>query len=223
MPYRYRSDEVDLDSTIEILAERPRPEDTDIVVRERTGARRAVALIVDVSGSMGDEKVRVAAATVAALSADLSLARDEFTLVAFWSDAAVLKPMTVREPPNSLLDKLLRIPARGLTNVAFGLCVAHAELARSNARRRSAILLTDAVHNAGELSVWWKPTASTTCRWSIGTGRRGRPLATSRLASRAEYQMPRRRHSLSRRGVPARGGPPARPAPPRNRGSPAIA
>ncbi|MEU6643605.1 VWA domain-containing protein [Saccharomonospora sp. NPDC046836] len=97
MPYRYQSDELDLDRTIEVLAERPRPEDTDIVVRERMGTRRAVALVVDVSGSMRDEKVRIAAATMAALSADLSQTGDQFALIAFWSDAAVLKPMTVRE------------------------------------------------------------------------------------------------------------------------------
>jgi len=43
----------------------------------------------------------------------------------------------------------LRIPARGLTNVGFGLTVARAELATSAARRRTAVLLTDAVHIAG--------------------------------------------------------------------------
>ena len=42
MPYRYRSDDIDLDRTIEVLAERPVPEDTDIVVRERMRAPRAV-------------------------------------------------------------------------------------------------------------------------------------------------------------------------------------
>ncbi|MGD9527631.1 MAG: hypothetical protein AB7V44_12665, partial [Pseudonocardia sp.] len=46
-------------------------------------------------------------------------------------------------------DALLRIRARGLTNVHFALAVAHAELHRSAARRRTAVLLTDAVHNAG--------------------------------------------------------------------------
>ena len=72
VPYRYRSDDIDLDRTIEVLTERPVPEDTDIVVRERMRSRRAVVLIVDVSGSMRGEKVRIAAATVAALSAELA-------------------------------------------------------------------------------------------------------------------------------------------------------
>ena len=147
VPYRYRSDDIDLDRTIEVLAERPYPEDTDIVVRERMRAPRAVVLVVDVSGSMRGEKVRIAAATVAALSADL--VHDTLGLVAFWSDAALLASVAKPVPSARLLDQLLRVPARGLTNVGFGLSVARAELARSIARRRTAVLLTDAVHNAG--------------------------------------------------------------------------
>jgi Mg-chelatase subunit ChlD len=147
VPYRYRSDDIDLDKTIEVLTEHPVPEDTDIVVRERMRSRRSAVLIVDVSGSMRGEKVRMAAATVAAVSADL--ADDQLALVAFWSDAALLKALDTVASSAKLLDQLLRIPARGLTNVHFGLTVAAAELARSAARRRTAILLTDAVHNAG--------------------------------------------------------------------------
>jgi Mg-chelatase subunit ChlD len=147
VPYRYRSDDIDLDRTIEVLTERPHPDDTDIVVRERMRSRRAVVLIVDVSGSMRGEKVKMAAATVAALSADL--VDDQLAVVAFWSDAALLAPLEAHVSAARLLDQLLRIPARGLTNVGFALTVAHAELARSAARRRSAVLLTDAVHNAG--------------------------------------------------------------------------
>jgi Mg-chelatase subunit ChlD len=149
VPYAYRSDDIDLDATLERLAERPVPEDTDIVVRERMSSRRAAVLIVDLSGSMRGEKVRIAAATVAALSADLSGNGDQLALVAFWSDAAVIKSLTEHAVPARLLDTLLRIPARGLTNVGFGLAVGQAELARSAARHRTAILLSDAVHNAG--------------------------------------------------------------------------
>lgn len=148
-PYRYRSDDIDLDRTVEVLTERPVPEDTDIVVRERMRPRRAVVLVVDVSGSMRGEKTRMAAATVAALAADLGRGGDQLALVAFWSDAALLSPLAEPATATDMLDRLLRIPARGLTNVGFGLSVAHAELATSAVRRRTAILLTDAVHNAG--------------------------------------------------------------------------
>jgi hypothetical protein len=48
-----------------------------------------------------------------------------------------------------LLDRLLRIPARGLTNVHFALAVGDGVLRTSAARRQVGVLLTDAVHNAG--------------------------------------------------------------------------
>nr|WP_296780407.1 VWA domain-containing protein [Rhodococcus sp. (in: high G+C Gram-positive bacteria)] len=147
MRYRYRSDDIDLDATLELLAGTPFPDETDIVVRERIRSRRAAVLIIDVSGSMKGEKARMAAATIAALSN--AFRDDDFAVVAFWSDAAVLKPL--REPMSAatMLDVLLRVPTRGLTNIQFGLTVADAELRTSAIRRRTAILLTDALHNAG--------------------------------------------------------------------------
>jgi Mg-chelatase subunit ChlD len=147
LPYRFGSDDIDLDRTLEVLTERPVPEDTDIIVRDRTRGRRAVVLIVDVSGSMRGEKVRVAAATVAALARDL--VHGELAVVAFWKDAVVVKPLESGAGAAAVLDALLRIPAKGLTNVDFGLATGLAELSRSGARRRHAILLSDAVHNAG--------------------------------------------------------------------------
>jgi Mg-chelatase subunit ChlD len=147
LPYRYASDDIDLDRTLEVLTERPAPCDTDIIVRERVRTRRAVALLVDVSGSMKGEKIRTMAGTVGALAADLET--EDLALVAFWRDAALLKPLHSCRPSTGLLDDLLRIPAKGLTNVHFALTVGLAELARSSARQRIALLLSDCVHNAG--------------------------------------------------------------------------
>ena len=44
---------------------------------------------------------------------------------------------------------MLRIPAKGLTNIAWPLHVAARELARVPARDARALLLSDCVHNAG--------------------------------------------------------------------------
>jgi len=97
LPYRGGSDDIDLDRTIEVLTERPVPEEEDIVVRERVRTRRAVVLAVDVSGSMRGERIRTAAATVGALAGELR--RDDLAVVAFWSDAAVLlRPGTPVRP-----------------------------------------------------------------------------------------------------------------------------
>jgi hypothetical protein len=74
---------------------------------------------------------------------------DDLAVVAFWSDAAVLNHLGRHVPPQRLLDTMLRIPAKGLTNIAFPLQVAATELARVPARDARVLLLSDCVHNAG--------------------------------------------------------------------------
>ena len=147
VPYRGGADEIDIERTLEALIEHPLPGDEQIVVRERIRTRRAVALLVDVSGSMRGERIRTAAATVGALAAEL--ARDDLAVVAFWSDAVVLAHLGDRRAPRALLEGMLRIRARGLTNVEFPLRVAARELGRARARDARAVLLSDCVHNAG--------------------------------------------------------------------------
>ena len=147
VPYRGGGDDIDLDRTIEVLAERPVPEDEDVVVLERVRTRRSVVLAVDVSGSMRGERIRTAAATVAALAAELS--RDDLAVLAFWSDATWLLHLGRPIRPLALLDQLLAVPAQGLTNVGFPLQQAARELARVPARDARVVLLSDCVHNAG--------------------------------------------------------------------------
>src|SRR6185437_12686443 len=147
VPYRGGSDDIDLDRTLEQLTEHPVPADEDIVVRERVTTTRSVVLLVDLSGSMRGERVRTAAATVGALAAELT--RDNLAVIAFWSDAAVLAHLGQHVPPERLVEAMLAIPARGLTNVAFPLQVARRELARVPARDARVLLLSDCVHNAG--------------------------------------------------------------------------
>jgi len=147
VPYRGGSDDIDLDRTLEQLTEHPVPEDEDIIVRERVTTTRSVVLLVDLSGSMRGERARTAAAAVGALAAELS--RDNLAVIAFWSDAAVLSRLWQHVPPERLVESMLRIPARGLTNLAFPLQVARRELARVPARDARVLLLSDCVHNAG--------------------------------------------------------------------------
>ncbi len=147
LPYRGGSDDIDLDRTIEMLAERPVPDDEDIFVRERVRTRRSVVLAVDVSGSMKGERMRTAAATVGALAGELQ--HDALGVLAFWSDAAILVRLGEQVQPMELLDRLMRMPARGLTNIAFPLEVASRQLAGVPVRDARVLLLSDCVHNAG--------------------------------------------------------------------------
>lgn len=145
--YRGSSDEIDLDRTLDVLAAIPMPEDDDIVVRERLHTKRSVVLVVDISGSMKGERVRTAAATVGALAGELN--RDNLAVVAFWSDAAVLTRFGDPMTPLGILDTVLRIPARGLTNVQFALDTAAGLLRTVSSPDSRVVLLSDCVHNAG--------------------------------------------------------------------------
>ncbi len=147
LPYRLRSDEIDLERTLERLAGKRLPEQSDIVVRERARARRTVVLLVDVSGSMRGERVRLTAATVGALSG--ALTHDRLAVLAFWSDAAWLQVADEPLSAPELIYRLLSLPARGLTNIAFPLELATDALASFDARGARAVLLSDCVHNAG--------------------------------------------------------------------------
>jgi Mg-chelatase subunit ChlD len=132
---------------METLVGNPYPEDEDIVVRERMRTTRSVVLLVDVSGSMRGERIKTAAATVGAVSGELS--HDALSVIAFWSDAAMLLKLGDPIRPMALLDGILRLPARGLTNVAFPLELAQQQLARVPARDARVLMLSDCVHNAG--------------------------------------------------------------------------
>jgi Mg-chelatase subunit ChlD len=145
--YRGGSDDIDLDRTLEQLANHPLPTEDDIIVREHVRNKRSVVMLADVSGSMGGERIRTAAATVGALASEL--ARDNLGVIAFWSDAVVLSHVGDPVEPQRTLEALLRIPASGLTNIAFPLQVAGRELARLPARDARVVLLSDCVHNAG--------------------------------------------------------------------------
>jgi Mg-chelatase subunit ChlD len=147
VPYRDGLDDIDLDRTLEVMAERPTVEDADIIVRERVRDRRAVVLVVDISGSMREERLRTAAATVGALASELS--GDDLAVLTFWSDAAWLSHFASALAPHRLLDALVAMPVRGLTNLELPLRLATRELALRPGKESRAILLSDCVHNAG--------------------------------------------------------------------------
>jgi Mg-chelatase subunit ChlD len=132
---------------MEVLVENPRPDDSHIIVRDRVQTRRSIVLAIDVSGSMRGERVYTAAATVGAVAGQLH--KDSLSVIAFWSDAAILLHMGSDVKPLALLEQMLRLPARGLTNLSFPLELAAKQLALAPSSDARVILLSDCVHNAG--------------------------------------------------------------------------
>ena len=147
LPYSGGGGEVDLDRTLDALAERRSLAREEIIVRERRHTMRRIVLAVDVSGSMRGERLLTAAATVGALAAGLR--RDELAVIAFWSDAAMLLRLGERAPLDRLIDEMIGLEAAGLTNISFALEVAAKELGGLGTHEQRALLLSDCVHNAG--------------------------------------------------------------------------
>jgi Mg-chelatase subunit ChlD len=146
--YRFNSDDLDLDRTLEEIAGNPFPESSDFWVLERVRARRAYALMLDVSGSMRGQQLVHAALAAGALATAID--RDDVAVVAFWRDAAVLEPLSPQIDTERLLRRVLSLPARGLTNLHLGLEIGLRELSGATTRDRVGILFSDAGHNIGE-------------------------------------------------------------------------
>lgn len=147
LPYREGEDEIDLDRTIEGAPGGRVLRSEEIFIRERRRTGREIVVAVDVSGSMGGERLLTAAATVGALMTRMH--RDDLGVVAFWSDAAILLRLGERAPLEQLIDAMLGLEARGLTNVSFPLEVAADQLGGPGVREQRVLLLSDCVHNAG--------------------------------------------------------------------------
>jgi MoxR-like ATPase/Mg-chelatase subunit ChlD len=111
-------------------------------LRARTWKRpgTALCLAVDRSGSMGGERLAAAAVAAAAVA---WRAPQDYSVLAFADDVVVIKPQDVFRRPEEVVDDLLIMRGHGTTDVALALRAARAQLLRSTAARRMAILLSD--------------------------------------------------------------------------------
>jgi len=146
-PFDGGGDEIDLDRTLQAMQD-PEPLDSSrVIVRQRRRQQRAIVLLVDASGSMRGERMKMAAAVVGAIGAEF--AREQLAVIAFWSDAALLLELGARVEAARLISDLLSLPGEGLTNVSFPLELAAPMLARRPGFEQRVILVSDCVHNAG--------------------------------------------------------------------------
>lgn len=146
-PFRGDASELDLDRTLESLAGTPDPGDQDFFVYERRDRSRSYALMLDISGSMKGAKVFHAGLALAAVA--VRLADAPMAVVAFWRHAALLKHLHEPMRLEPLLDQLLSLSGRGLTNVGVALEAGLRELSSATTQERVGILFSDGMQTAG--------------------------------------------------------------------------
>ncbi len=153
-PSRSPDGDLDLDRTLDGWSPGPSrsPQPEDIITRTWTARRRAVCLVVDISGSM--QGLAVALAAVAAAGVVVANENGPLTLqpsvLAFGVGVRVLQAQGVRRPPEQLLSDLVALRGHGTTDLAAGLRAASKQLAGAVADERLVVLLSDCLHTAGD-------------------------------------------------------------------------
>ncbi len=120
----------------------------DVVTRRWRATARAIALLVDYSGSMRGQALATAAMATAATLLAVDAATD-CSVIVFARDALVLQEQGRRRPPEAVLDDLLALRGKGVTNLAVGLRAAAAQLARAPQAEKTVVLLSDCLATAG--------------------------------------------------------------------------
>lgn len=140
--------ELDLERTIERAPGRMVTRDDVVARRWRAGAR-AIALLVDYSGSMRGQGLATAAIAAAATLLAID-AQTDCSIIAFARDALVLREQGRYRSPEAVIDDLLSLRGKGVTNLAVALRAAAAQLARAPRAEQTVVLLSDCLATAGD-------------------------------------------------------------------------
>jgi MoxR-like ATPase/Mg-chelatase subunit ChlD len=149
VPTRRPEGDLDLDRTLDRWSGVWPPAAEDLVTRNWTGARRAVCLLVDRSGSM--QGLGVAIAAVAA--AGVVLAADErlqTSVLTFSDEPAVLQALGRHRAAEDVVLELVGLRGHGKTDLAAALRSARAQLAPATADERVVVLLSDCLSTSGD-------------------------------------------------------------------------
>lgn len=142
--------DLDLDASLEAIvaarASRKPAHVDELVIRGWRRPDTALCLLVDRSGSMVGERLAAAAIAAAAISYRHA---EHCSVIAFGSDAVVLKSQGEHRSPDELVGDLLRLRGHGTTDLALAFRAAQIQLDRSRAGRKITLLLSDCRPTAG--------------------------------------------------------------------------
>jgi Mg-chelatase subunit ChlD len=136
--------DVDLDASLAARGAEPHWRSEHLHTRGWRSTGRATLLLVDASGSVAGDELATAVLTASALVQRMRPG-DELGVVAFWSRAVVLRPLSADPRIDVVVDRLCDLRGGGTTDLELGLRTAATQLARSRAADRHVLLLSDGV------------------------------------------------------------------------------
>ena len=148
-PFAFQGDEIDLDRTVESMAEGQPLSYDNIFVLDRKRRKKAAVIIMDASGSMQGINLSMAAIAVASLATNLDY-RDEYGVVLFSEKVNIFKRINQPKSLDKVISGVLDILPEGRTNIDLGLSTGLKEIRRTNIDHKVGILLTDGWQNIGQ-------------------------------------------------------------------------
>ena len=143
LPYQPDRGDIDIDASLEVIAEGRASGWIDaerLRVRGWVRPGTALCLLVDRSGSMGGKPLATAAVAAAAIASRIPT---DYSVLAFGKDVVVAKGQDSTKPSELVVTDLLSLRGFGTTDLAGALVVAAQQLGRSRASRRVTIVLSD--------------------------------------------------------------------------------
>jgi Mg-chelatase subunit ChlD len=141
-PYQPDGGDLDIDASLDAIVDAARGAVDPERLRIRSWVRPDAAwcLLVDRSGSMGGRPLATSAVAAAAVALR---APNDYSVLAFGKDVVVAKGQTASKPTEQVVTDVLALRGFGTTDLAGALRIATQQLARSGARRKIAIVLSD--------------------------------------------------------------------------------
>ena len=136
--------DIDLDATLAARGAEPHWRTEHLHTRGWRSTGRATVLLVDTSGSVAGDELAAAVLTAAALVQRMRPG-DELAVIAFWSRAVVLRPLSADPRIDVVVDRLCDLRGHGTTDLELALKTAAAQISRSRAADRQVLLLSDGV------------------------------------------------------------------------------
>lgn len=147
-PFSFRSDELDLDSTIEKTVARCSIGYSDLMVFEPFERKRTWFLMLDTSGSMQGKHILTGCLAVATILLSIS-PKDYFGVGVFSESPYVLKPIHSEFHLSRLIETMLLVKPDGCTDIRSSLKLALTELNKAGTSFKTGILITDGWQNMG--------------------------------------------------------------------------
>jgi Mg-chelatase subunit ChlD len=147
-PFNFQSDEIDLDRTLECMAEGQHLSYDNIFILDRKKRRKAAVIVMDASGSMQGINLSMAAIAVASLAMNLDY-KDEYGVILFSEKVNIFKRIDQPKNIDKIISGVLDILPEGRTNIGLALSEGLREIRRTHIDHKVGILLTDGWQNMG--------------------------------------------------------------------------